>query len=67
MEKSQSCMNEETRIDCYYQIQDIIFNEAPMIFGYAPDEYYAINKRVKNFRPSSTGMIELHDVYIEER
>lgn len=65
--QAQRTMNEATRSDYYYQIQTIIYDEAPMIFGYAADEYYAIAERVKNFTPSSTGMIELHDVYVNGR
>lgn len=65
--QAQSEMDEARRTDYYHQIQSIIFNEAPMIFGYAPDEFYAITERVKNFKPSATGMIELHDVYVEKR
>ena len=67
MSQAQSTMDEATRAGYYYQIQAIIYEEVPMIFGYAPDEYYAIAERVRNFMPSSTGMIELHDVYVDGR
>ena len=36
-----------------------------MIFGYAQDEYYGVARRVKNFIPSPTGMMEMHDVYVD--
>lgn len=65
--KAQRSMDAVERAEYYHRIQDIIYNDAPMIFGYAPDEFYAIDKRVKNFKPSSTGMIELHDVFVEKR
>ncbi len=67
MLKAQSTMDKPLRTEYYHQIQAIIFNEAPMIFGYAPDEYYGIAKRVKNFRPSASGMIDLHAVVVNER
>jgi len=52
--------------DCYKKAQEIIYRDAPMIFGYAAEEFYVIRKRVKNFIPSSSGMINMHDVYIED-
>lgn len=64
--KAQSSMDDTLRADYYRQIQALLFKEAPMIFGYALNEYYAVSQRVKNFSPSVTGMIDLHDVYVEE-
>lgn len=64
--EAQSSMSEALRADVYRQIQEMLFNEAPMIFGYALNEYYAVAKRVKNFSPSVTGMIDLHDIYTDE-
>jgi peptide/nickel transport system substrate-binding protein len=67
MLKAQSTMDKALRTDYYHKIQAIIFNEAPMIFGYAPDEYFGMAQRVRNFRPSATGMIDLRDVMVKER
>jgi peptide/nickel transport system substrate-binding protein len=67
MLKAQRTMDKALRTDYYHQIQAILFKEAPMIFGYAADEYYGVAKRVKNFRPSASGMIDLHDVVVNER
>jgi hypothetical protein len=36
-----------------------------MIFGYASEEFYGVSKRLKAFYPSATGMLNLHDVYVE--
>jgi ABC-type transport system substrate-binding protein len=66
MLEAQRTMDRAQRIDIYHRIQKIIFDEAPMIFGYAQDEYYGVAKRVKNFSPSATGMIDMHDVYVED-
>lgn len=66
MMRTQSTMDDARRADGYRQIQKIIFRDAPMIFGYAPDEFYAVAKRVKNFVPPDTGMIDLRDVYVKE-
>jgi peptide/nickel transport system substrate-binding protein len=64
--QAQCSMSEALRADVYRQIQTMLFNDAPMIFGYALNEYYGVTKRVKNFSPSVTGMIDLHDVYTDE-
>ena len=58
-------MDRERRIRLYHRIQKMIFDDAPMIFGYAQDEYYGVAGRVKNFTPSPTGMMEMHDVYVD--
>ena len=65
LQEAQKTMNPTQRAESYHRIQKIIFDEAPMIFGYAQDEYYGVARRVKNFSPSPTGMIEMHDVYVE--
>ncbi len=65
--EAQRTLDMPKRVEYYHQIQAIIHKEAPMIFGYAQDEYYAVNKRVKHFTPSFTGMIELHDVHVEQK
>ena len=67
MIQAQSTMDDDQRVTLYHRIQKILFDTAPMVFGYAPDEFYAVSDRVRNFTPSSTGMIELHDVYFQER
>jgi peptide/nickel transport system substrate-binding protein len=66
MMAAQSTMDDGRRADGYHRIQKIIFQEAPMIFGYAPDEFYALGKRVGNFVPPVTGMMDLRDIYLNE-
>lgn len=67
MDRAQSTMDPNTRLQLYHEIQGLIFQEAPMIFGYAQDEYYGVARRVKHFSPSATGMLDLHNVCIDER
>lgn len=55
----------QLREDYYKKVQEIIYKDAPMIFGYAAEEFYGIRERVKNFMPSSSGMMNMHDVYIK--
>ncbi len=65
LSQAESTLDPEMRKNYYKRVQEIIYRDAPMIFGYAAEEFYAIRKRVKNFIPSSSGMINMHDVYIE--
>lgn len=64
--QARSTMDKSAREALYHQIQELIYSEAPMVFGYAPDEFYAVAARVKYFHPSSTGIIELHDVNVDK-
>ena len=66
LDKVQNTMSATLRTSHFKRIQEILFKEAPMIFGYAPDEYYAVTDDVKNFIPSITGMLEMHDIILEE-
>lgn len=53
--------------DGYYkEVQAIIHKDVPMIFGYAAEEIYALGRWVKNFTPSSSGMMSMRDVYVEK-
>jgi peptide/nickel transport system substrate-binding protein len=65
LQEAQRAMDPSRRTELYHRVQKIIFDEAPMIFGYAQDEYYGVARRVKNFRPSSTGMLEMYDVHVD--
>ena len=67
LSQAESAPDPEIHENCYKEVQEIIYKDAPMIFGYAAEEFYGIRKRVKNFVPSSSGMMNMHDVYIEKR
>jgi len=54
----------QVREDCYKKVQEIIHGDVPMIFGYAAEDIYGVRERVKNFIPSSSGMMNMHDAYI---
>jgi peptide/nickel transport system substrate-binding protein len=62
---AESALSPEKRETYYKEVQEIIYREAPMVFGYATDEFYGVRKRVKGFYPSATGMLNLHDVYVD--
>jgi len=65
LSEAEGTLDAEIRKDYYQRIQEIIYHDAPMIFGYAPEEHYGVRRKVRNFRPSPTGMMNIHDVYIE--
>jgi peptide/nickel transport system substrate-binding protein len=47
----------------YYQrVQEIIHEDAPMVFGFSADEIYALRDNVKDFKPSPTGFFRLKNV-----
>ena len=50
----------------YKEVQGIIYKDVPMIFGYAAEEIYALGEWVKNFTPSSSGMMSMRDVSVEK-
>lgn len=62
--RAGATIDDSLRAEYYHQIQTVLFNQAPMIFGYAPHEQYGVAGRVHNFNPSSTGMLDLHDVFV---
>jgi len=66
LEAADNTLDLRRRKACYTQIQKIIYRDVPMIFGYAPEEIFGISRRVRNFVPSSSGMMNMHDVYLKQ-
>ena len=62
---AENTMTPEKRDAYYKEVQEIIYREAPMLFGYASEEFYGVRKRIKGFYPSATGMLNFHDVYTD--
>lgn len=65
LSKAEGTSDLDFRKMLYQKIQEIIYEDAPMIFGYAKIDFYGVRKEVKNFIPSSSGMMNMHDVFIE--
>lgn len=63
--RAESSLDQEQRTSCYETVQRIVHGDAPMIFGYAAEEFYAFGSRVKGFNPSPTGMLDLQTVRLE--
>ncbi|MEW6045864.1 MAG: ABC transporter substrate-binding protein [Bacillota bacterium] len=49
----------------YLKAQEIIYQDAPWIFGYYRDTIEAASARVMNWRPSVDNRTNLHDVWIQ--
>ena len=61
-ERAEYMLDPKLREAYYRRIQEIVYRDAPMIFGYAVEEFYGVRNRVKNFLPQASGIINLHDV-----
>ena len=63
---ASTTMDQDKRVKYFVEAQQIVYDEAPMVFGYAPKNIDAKRKEVKNWRSSPDDKINLHDVYIEK-
>ena len=66
IEDAQHEMDEEKRMAMYKEVQDILIEEAPLIYTHHKQEVNAISDNVKNLWRHQSGDFKLHDVYIEE-
>ena len=54
------------RKKAYYKIQDIIYKDAPWVFGYILPNFEAAVPDVVNYKPSMDNRVNLHDVSLEQ-
>lgn len=54
-------MDRHKRAKLYRDAQAVINAEAPWIFLWVPEDLYGVSKRIKGWRPSPDGRINLHD------
>jgi peptide/nickel transport system substrate-binding protein len=64
LDRAESTLDTDQRKALYMEAQHMIFDDAPMIFGYAAEEFYAARSYVHGFKPDMTGMIDIKDVII---
>jgi peptide/nickel transport system substrate-binding protein len=57
--------NPDKAKETYFKAQEIIYNEAPWVFGYVPMEIEACSKNVENWVPNSDSRINLHRVSLK--
>jgi peptide/nickel transport system substrate-binding protein len=51
--------------NAYLRVQDIVFRDAPWIFGYCRDSIEAASARVRSWRPSTDNFVDLREVASE--
>ena len=56
----------ERRREIYYEMQRVVYKDAPAIFLYVPQEIEAASARVHNWEPSPDSRVNLHDVWLSE-
>lgn len=64
-EEASTTIDEEKARAAYYRAQELLYHDAPWIFGYYRDTIEAASVRVKNWRPSVDNRTNLHDVELQ--
>lgn len=62
---ASSTLDEAQAQEAYFKAQELLQADAPWIFGYYRDTIEANSVRVKNWRPSTDGRINLHKVSLD--
>lgn len=57
---TKSTFDPEERVAAFKKIQEIIYEDAPEVFLYVPQELYGISNRLENWIPSPDSRINLH-------
>ena len=67
-DKASLCLNFKDRKKYYDEYQQIVYNEAPIIYLYSPIRIYAIRRKIKNLYPSTLSGLtyNMDELYIEE-
>lgn len=65
LDAAEIAVERDERISLYYEAQEIIYNDAPWVFGYVGMEIEACRSNVTNWRPSTDSRINLHRVGLE--
>lgn len=63
---ASSITDEKARKEAYLKVQDLLYKDAPWIFGYYSDSAEAASAKVENWQPSTDSRINLHDVKLKE-
>lgn len=61
-ELTNTTADTQARALAFQAVQDIIYTDAPMVFGYVPEEIYGVSNRVQNWKPSPDSRIYLQGV-----
>ncbi len=66
IEAGASEPDSQKRREIYDEAQRLIYEDAPAVFLYVPQEIEAASARVHNWEPSPDSRINLHDVWLSE-
>ncbi len=66
LEDAAQEIDEDTRAEMYKEAQEIIVNDAPVVFSYYQEYLNGVRDEVKGFKRSMTGDILLQETYIEQ-
>lgn len=58
--------DQDKRREIYFEMQRLIYEDAPAVFLFVPQEIEAAAVTVQNWEPSPDGRINLHDVWLSE-
>ncbi|UCC62802.1 MAG: hypothetical protein JSV36_18960 [Anaerolineae bacterium] len=56
----------QKRQEIYYEMQRLIYQDAPAVFLYVPQEIEAASARVHGWEPSPDSRVNLHDIWLSE-
>jgi peptide/nickel transport system substrate-binding protein len=62
IEAGETEADPEARKAMYYEVQEILYEEAPAVFLLLPNVFEAASDRVQNWEPASDSRINLHNV-----
>jgi len=65
LDQAVSTVDDEARKDLYYKAQEILYKDAPWVFGYYLKEIGAASNKVQNWKVSMDSRINLHDVSVQ--
>ncbi len=67
-DKASLCLKFNERKKYYDEYQQIVYNEAPIIYLYSPIRIFAIRRKIKNLYPSTLSGLtyNIEELYIEE-
>lgn len=66
LREAEAIVDQNERAAKYQKVQEIVYEEAPWIFGYGTDVIEACMASVENWEPSPDSRINLHDVSLKQ-
>lgn len=64
--QAERTLDPARRKSCYQAAQKMIYKDAPMIFGYAADEFLVLRRGITGVEPRITGMLDLNHAAIDK-